>query len=87
MQPGERTRIAMKWFRKKKQPPLFGGGVEPTCAYCQHNAGREGRPVCSLGRKPQGDTCKKYQYDPLRREPQTAPPLRTSQYRPEDFQL
>ena len=24
VQPGERTRIAMKWFRKKKQPPLFG---------------------------------------------------------------
>lgn len=77
----------MKWFRKKKHPPLFGNNIAPTCAYCQHNAAASGPVVCSLKRKPDGEACKKYQYDPLRREPQVAPALQTSRYSPEDCQL
>ena len=74
-------------FQKKKKQPLFGGNVEPRCAYCQHNSGKNGDVICALRQKPQEEACKKYQYDPLLREPQVAPPLRTSQYSPEDFQL
>lgn len=77
----------MGWFRKKKNPPLFGGNIDPCCAYCQHNGGKDGEVVCALQRKPEGEACKKYQYDPLRREPRVAPSLRTSQFKPEDFQL
>ena len=77
----------MGWFRKKKKQTLFGGNIQPSCTYSQHNSGQKGEVVCALRQKPQGDACKKYQYDPLQREPQVAPTLRTSQYRPEDFQL
>ena len=76
----------MGLFRKKKKTPLFGGSVEPSCAYCRHNGGR-GEPVCTLRLQPQGEACKRYEYDPLLREPKNAPPLRTSQFSPEDFQL
>ena len=77
----------MGWFRKKKKQVLFGGNIPPSCAYCQHNRAREGEGVCALRQPPPEDACKKYQYDPLRREPKPAPSLRTSQFRPEDFQL
>lgn len=77
----------MGWFRKKKKQTLFGGNIQPSCIYCQHNSAKEGEVVCALRQTPQNDSCKKYQYDPLRREPKVAPSLRTSQFRPEDFQL
>ena len=77
----------MGLFRKKKQRPFFGGSVPPSCAYCQHNSGRGGEVVCALRQKPAEDACKKYRYDPLRREPKPAPSLRAGQYKPEDFQL
>lgn len=74
-------------FRKKKKQTLFGGSIEPSCAYCQHNSGKNGEIICALQQTAQGEACKKYQYDPLQREPKVAPSLRTSQFRPEDFQL
>ena len=74
-------------FQRKKKHPLFGGRIPPSCAYCQHNSGGEGQVACALRRQPEGEACKKYRYDPLLREPRVAPSLRTSQYRPEDFQL
>ncbi len=77
----------MGWFRKKKKKALFGGNIEPNCAYCQHNSGKNGEIICALHQPSQGEVCKKYQYDPLQREPKVAPGLRTSQFRPEDFQL
>ena len=79
----------MGWFWKKKKKPLFGGSIEPSCSYCQHNSGKQGDVVCALRQapSPEGGACKKYQYDPLQREPRVAPSLRASQFRPEDFQL
>ena len=91
----------MGLFQRKKKHPLFGGRIPPSCAYCQHNSGKngeiicalrhnsggEGQVACALRRQPEGEACKKYRYDPLLREPRVAPSLRTSQYRPEDFQL
>ena len=68
---------------------MFGGSIEPSCSYCQHNSGKQGEVVCALRQapSPEGGACKKYQYDPLQREPRVAPSLRASQFRPEDFQL
>lgn len=77
----------MGWFRKKKKQTLFGGNVPPNCVYCQHNSGKNGEVICALHQTPVEESCKKYQYDPLQREPSVAPPLRTSQFSPEDFQL
>lgn len=82
----------MGFFRKRKKQPLFGVDIVPSCAYCQHNSGKEEEVICALRQRPQeGEeglrSCKKYQYDPLRREPRVAPTLRTGQFRPEDFQL
>ena len=77
----------MELFRKKKKTPLFGGSVEPSCAYCRHNSGSEGQVLCSLRKERKDGSCKNYQYDPLMREPRVAPPLRTSQFTVEDFKL
>lgn len=62
----------MGFFRKRKKQPLFGVDIVPSCAYCQHNSGKEEEVVCALRQRPQeGEeglrSCKKYQYDPLRR--------------------
>ena len=85
--PAGEEEIAMGLFRKKKKAPLFGGSVEPSCAYCRHNSGSEGQVLCSLRKERKDGSCKNYQYDPLMREPRVAPPLRTSQFTEEDFKL
>ena len=77
----------MGLFQRKKKHPLFGGRIPPSCAYCQHNSGGEGQVACALRRQPEGEACKTYRSDPLLREPRVAPSRRTSQSRPEDFQL
>lgn len=69
--------------RRKKA--LFGRNVEPRCDYCQHHAAQGGRNYCLLRREPQGGGCEKFAYDPLKREPRTAPPPRD--YDPEEFKL
>ena len=77
----------MGFFGRKKKTPLFGGNVEPSCAYCRHNSGTGEQVVCSQRKERKDGSCKNYQYDPLMREPRTAPPLRTSQFTEEDFKL
>ena len=51
--------IAMGLFRRKKKAPLFGGSVEPSCAYCRHNSGSEGQVLCSLRKERKDGSCKK----------------------------
>lgn len=75
-------------FGRKKKNLLFGAQIEPECRYCRHNGSRDGQePVCVLHREPKGKACKKYEYDPLRREPRNAPPIHTEQYSEDDFKL
>ncbi len=76
----------MGWFRKKKSRPSLGKYPAQLHLLPAQQRAKRGSGS-ALRQKPQGDACKKYQYDPLQREPQVAPTLRTSQYRPEDFQL
>ena len=71
-------------FRKK----LFGAHIEPACEYCQN-----GTPTADArmilceryGVVAPYSSCKKYQYDPLRRVPKASAPL--PEYRAEDFEL
>lgn len=74
--------------KKKRKKALFGAAVEPRCEYCRHNSGKQGdAPFCTLRLELDGGKCKRYQYDPLRREPRTAPPLRENNFSEEDFKL
>ncbi len=74
--------------KKKRKKSLFGAGIEPSCQYCRRNGGRQGKPaLCTLHLEPKDGRCKKYEYDPLRREPRTAPSLRDDRYSQEDFKL
>lgn len=72
--------------RKKKKKALFGSRIQPSCSYCRRNNG-VGQSLCALGLKLQDGKCKKFQYDPLMREPRPAPALRADQYSEEDFRL
>lgn len=75
-------------FGKKRRKGLFGGNIPPSCGYCRHNGGKQGgSPLCTLRLEPKDGKCKKYEYDPLRREPRTAPPLQADRYKEEDFKL
>lgn len=66
----------MFWKRKKK---LLGSDVEPNCAYCSHAEGEN----CALGSTDR--PCGRFLYDPLKRAPQAAPPLRP--HDPDEFKL
>ena len=77
----------MGLFRRKKKKPLFGGNIEPSCAYCRHNSGTGEQVVCSLRKERKDGSCKNYRYDPLMRDPRPAPSLRTDRYSPDDFSL
>lgn len=70
-------------FGKKS---LFGNNITPSCTYCRYAAkNQNGTIYCHNGTMPEEGVCKKYQYDPLKREPMTAPNLPV--YSPEDFKL
>lgn len=71
--------------KKKKDSALFGGRIEPSCAYCAHSVQAQGAVKCLIGQIPEGAGCKRYQYDPLRREPKGEPSL--SKFTAEDFKL
>lgn len=71
--------------KKKKQTPLFGGNIEPNCAYCAHSATVEGGTKCQLNQIPENASCKRYTYDPLRRAPKGEPAL--GNFTAEDFKL
>lgn len=69
--------------RKKKKAP-FGTEITPKCSYCRF--GGKGENRCALKLSPEdAGKCRKYVYDPLKREPHAAPPLR--EYHAEDFEL
>lgn len=75
-------------FGKKRKKALFGTSIEPDCKYCRSNGAPQGdEPLCMLKLAPKDGKCKKYCYDPLRREPRQAPPLRSESFTEEDFKL
>lgn len=71
-------------IRKKE---LFGNDIAPNCSYCRRNGGKPGeKPLCTLKLELKDGRCKRFQYDPLMREPRTAPPLKKD-FDEEDFKL
>lgn len=67
---------------------ILGKGIEPKCAYCEH-----GKPtpdganvLCYFCGVPDKDhSCKKFKYDPLKREPLR--PAEPGVFSAEDFSL
>ncbi len=70
-------------FRKKRKTRVFGANIEPTCELCRFNGGKD-KPFCVKGRDC-NKVCRKYVYDPLKREPDTSPKL--LEYTEDDFSL
>ncbi len=71
----------------KRKKALFGKGVAPDCRYCRRNGGKPGeKPLCTLKTEVKNGRCRRFQYDPLMREPRTAPPL-NKDFSEEDFKL
>ena len=77
----------MGLFRRKKKKPLFGGNIEPSCAYCRHNSGTGEQVVCSLRKERKDGSCKNYRYDPLMRRPKSFPALPAGRYSADEFKL
>ena len=71
-------------IRTKKK--LFGNNIPPRCEYCRlSEKNNSGNSTCPYGFNTTGDTCKKYVYDPLKREPQSMPTL--PKFTADDFKL
>ena len=70
-------------MRKK----LFGNSVTPECKHCLFcSAGEDEVLTCKKRKKMKpAEKCRKYQYDPLKREPQVLPGL--PDYDKEEFML
>lgn len=67
---------------------LFDKTLPKKCEYCAHSfpLGDEGEMVCrKKGMVNIDDYCRKYKYDPLKREPRRQ--LISDNYSPEDFAL
>lgn len=73
----------MEFFKKIiKKKKAFGDKIEPNCIYCRYNSGNQ-TVACRFGNS--ADDCKKYEYDPLKRDPASQPKLK--QYSEDDFSL
>ena len=71
-------------FLQKKK--LFGSNIPPKCEYCSFSEkNNSGNTECRYGMSTAGDTCKRYVYDPLKREPQAMPTL--PKFTADDFKL
>lgn len=68
---------------------LFKKDIEPRCAYCARGVPLEGESVlCKRkGVVARGDSCHRFQYDPLKRVPPKPAALDLSGFKDEDFSL
>lgn len=59
-------------------PMLFDKNVERICAFCRHSCDFDDRNVlcCKKGPVPHRHSCRRFRYDPLRRRPAPAAPLK-----------
>lgn len=67
---------------------LFGNHIQPACRYCEQalRCGRDGTVLCELKGVVAADYhCRRYVYDPLKREPKSK--VRLPQYASDDFDL
>lgn len=68
---------------------LFRKSIDPRCSYCQRGGSLEnGEVICpKKGIVSEGFHCRHFVYDPLKRQPPSAPVLDLSHLEDEDFQL
>ena len=68
---------------------LFSKDIEPRCAYCKRGVYlRDDKVMClKKGVMPAGESCRKFQYDPLKRVPPTPQPMPVGKFSDEDFSL
>lgn len=67
---------------------LFGSKINPACTYCFYGEKTEDNTGVLCRRKgvmPLDGSCRKFKYDPLKREPKRMPELPV--YHEEDFKL
>lgn len=72
---------------------LFARKIPPSCSYCRY--GRhigDGEIAClKRGITSAGSSCKKFSYDPLKREPERPPfesgRITAAELKPDDFEL
>ena len=68
---------------------LFRRDIEPRCEYCKHGtAFGEGEIGCiKLGITSNGESCPKFRYNPIKREPEKQMRVDYSKFTSEDFEL
>lgn len=68
---------------------LFRKKIEPQCGYCLHGKKVSERDVACVkkGIMPLEGSCRKFQYDPVKRVPPRPATLNTKRLREEDFSL
>ncbi len=68
---------------------LFSKKIEPSCSYCLHGSRIGDTEVACLRRGivSSAGCCRKFVYDPLKREPPDPAPLDTKKYSQEDFSI
>ncbi len=68
---------------------LFDKKIEPCCSYCDSGVRISPTEVACLRRGvvSAGGSCRHFKYDPLKREPPVAEPLKTDGLTKEDFTL
>ncbi len=67
---------------------LFGRNIEPACIYCIHGktSGEGEKVFCAKkGIVSAGDSCRKFDYDPLKRVPKK--PILSTDLTEKDFEL
>ena len=67
---------------------LFGKNIDPACEYCSHGKlTTDGSTVLcrKRGIMQKYQKCRRFDYDPLLREPRTPPPL--PEFSEEDFEI
>ena len=67
---------------KKK---MFGNDIIPNCNYCKNFIVTPEESYCEYSKTIKKDKCRKFEYNPLLRVPQTAPAMMT--FSKEDFEI
>lgn len=69
----------------QKTLAFFDHSIESSCKYCSNSIWREDEIICKLGRTLDLKGCRKFRYDPLKRQPHTLPPIK--EFDPKDFEI
>ena len=64
---------------------IFGNNIVPSCVYYSHSKKEGASQFCELHKVLKNGKCKKFDYNPIMREPRGMAPLKT--FTKEDFEL